>query len=1474
VIRRARALFVLLILALSMTSWPAGQWSAAYAQPTTLEPALSAALAKADEDEAIRVIVRLADAEHSALIESQLREPLARRIAQRTAFVRALRQSAEASQRDLLTYLAQPSVARQVSEVKSLWAINAVALAARPAVVQALARRPDVRSVALDRWQKWIHGIPSPLAAGVLTPALQARAPLSTALEARIQSGPLDPGQTTWGIAKIGADRVWRELGVTGSGVVVANIDTGVDWNHPALKPRYRGWSGRPAADHLHNWFDATGEGAVYPSDVNGHGTHTMGTIVGEGGIGVAPGALWMAAKAFNGQGYALLSWIHAAFQFMLAPNGNPTMAPHIVSNSWGSDDGSSTAFRDDVRALRAAGIFAVFANGNRGPAAGTVGSPASLPEAIGIGASDPDDDVARFSSRGPSPFGVVRPHLVAPGVRVLSAYPGGGYVTASGTSMATPHAAGVAALLLSISSTLDITATLFALTSTAKPLSTTLPNNDSGWGRLDAYRAVLSVMPHGVITGYVMHAGQPISGAQVVAHDGTLSPSAVSDAQGRYAIVAPPGIYTVTASAFGFFPSTSPPQIVTAGQLQQVNFALALRPSGVARGIVTDVVSGRLLTQTVVSALGTPVSGRADVGLGYYVLNLPAGTYTIEARLNGYLVQTQTVTVSDGQIIEAHFALTPTQRLLFVDSGAWYYASAADHYRRAFDLLRLAYDEVRVRQVPRDTPTITTLLGYDAVIWSAPFDAPGLVGAGDAISRYLTAGGRLLLSGQDVAFYDGSWAFHPYFSRLNAVYLADDVPSRRVIGAPGTLLAGRAFSIAGGDGADNQGAVDVVGLRNADLGLPVARYQGDVRPSAWAGVYAGSCLPYRSALYAFGLEAIDTTAERAAVISRTLAAFAALSPTVGVALAHQPHPNFDLPAALPGQTITHVVRVRHIGEAGGTDTLSLTLAGGGWLAQVNPSTVTLAPCSATFVTVTVQVPLTATWDAHNALTLTATSIASPAASASVVLSHKTPAGILLVDDDRFFDKEDDYLDALAAYGNRADRWSTRGGDAAQGPPLDVLRMYPLVIWFNAYDWFSPLSAGELERLGAYLEGGGRVMLSSQAALYYLEGHPALARYFGLAGIDFTDATSNVVGAPGHAIGIGYAGGTLLTGLGGRFPYNWNLSTAVQPVQTASVVVRGDSGQPFGLAQTGLASGPRFTPNFQGALAPEQWRAVLLPWAFETLEPSARRALMNRIVGWLSWLGESSLAADAPDASPGQQVTFTLAAQLDPVRASSPLTATVSLSATLDGEGALVGSNLPAFVPPADAGSWHGVITAGQRLSWTFVAQVPTTATAGSALTATAFFSLDEVGVRFVKSASVRVGGTVLTAALELPAGAPRWGDRITVTAVLTNLGSTLAPSATLDVVVPAGPRLLTDTVTGPGTGDLRSADNRLIWRGPLNAGAAISITYAFTLPMFTPWPGAYYHAVMFGQEGGYEGQRDAWIAPQTWRRWLAIVRR
>ncbi|MDW8293451.1 MAG: S8 family serine peptidase [Anaerolineae bacterium] len=1444
--------------------------------PNSSSERLSAELREAlrvlPADAHVRVIVRFDSAQHAQLVEAQLSKPVAERRAQRTALVRALQAHAARAQQQVLAFLAQPEIAARVRDVRPLWIINALALSATPEVVRALAAREDVAAVTLDRWQKWTADATPPLA-GPLSAEHAARTPLSTTLSTFLQVGALSHGEVTWGVARVGADRVWRELGITGAGVTVANIDTGVDWHHPALKPRYRGWNGGPTVDHLHNWFDATNEGAVYPSDLHGHGTHTMGSIVAEGGVGVAPGARWMAAKGLNGDGFGFYSWLHAAFQFMLAPNGDPTRAPDVLSNSWGSENGSDAEFASDIRALRAAGIFVVFANGNDGPRAGSVGSPASLPGAVGVGASDEDDEVARFSSRGPSPFGEVRPHVVAPGVRVVSTFPGGGYARASGTSMATPHVAGVVALLRSVSPTLDITQTLFVLTSTATPLSTTLPNNESGWGRVDAYRAVLSVLPHGVITGYVLHAGQPISGALVQAHGDTHTPSATTDAAGRYALSAPPGVYTLTASAFGFALASTSPRIVHAGQAQRVDFALTLLPSGIVRGTVIDAVSGIALTQTLVRALGTPVHARADSGPGFYALHLPAGTYTIEARLTGYLIQTRTVVVSDGAITEVPFALTPTQRILLVDSGAWYYASAADFYQRALDELQLAHDTARIKHIPRDVPLITDLLRYDAVVWSAPFDAPGVVGAGDAISRYLAAGRSLLLSGQDVAFYDGFFAPSAYFRRLNAAFLADDAPSRRVIGAPNTLLAGRTFTIAGGDGADNQGAPDVVAVQDADRGMPIARYDADPRSNAWAGVYAATCLPYRAALFAFGIEAIHSATERAAVISRTLEAFIAPRPAQGVALAAQPQPHWEVPAALPGEVITHLLRVRHTGEAGITETLALTISSPRWQVSITPTQLMLAPCQAAWVTATMRVPLTATWDVTETALVTASLLSAPTVSAVTSLRGKTPAGILLVDDDRFFDREADYLSALAAFGNRVDRWSTLGGDARNSPPLHVLQMYPLVIWFNAYDWFDPLAEDEAARLASYLEGGGRLFLTSQAALYYVSpSHPFMRDYLGVSAVDFTSATSNVIGTPEHVVGLGFPNSTLLTGAGGRFPYNWNLSTALHPMRSAAVALRGDRYQPFGLAHRGEARGAARMPHVAGWLAPTTWRTVFMPFAFEALEPQARASLMNRVVGWLSWLGESSLTPHTHDVQPGELLTVSLRVLLDESRLSA-ITANVRVSATVSSEGTVLASELHGAAGQF-AGAWQGTLGAGQALTWNFVLTTSPALPAGTPLTITAFFALDELGTRFAREVVVRLGAPQLTATLQLAPTPARWGQRVTATVWLTNLGITHAPSVTLLAIAPFGARLLSHTVSASAGNANASVPNLARWEGALTAGTAVQMTYALTLPQLSASPSAFHHAVLYGDAEPLQHHIGTWIEPSTERAFLPIVAR
>ena len=271
-----------------------------------------------------------------------------------------------------------------------------------------------------------------------------------------------------WNIARVRADEVWRALDIAGAGVVVANMDTGVDWTHPALQSKYRGSD----SDHNYNWYDCTGTYPSTPADGYGHGTHTMGTMVGSapGGafhIGMAPAAQWTAVKVLDDDGVGYDTWIHAGFQWLLAPtdlsgsNPDPGQAPDVVNNSWGPglSNVADLTFLPDVQALRAAGIFPVFSAGNSGGLGdGSIATPAGYPESFAVGTTDFQDAIASFSSRGPSFWEELKPEVSAPGVDIRSSVPGGGYEGGwSGTSMAAPHAAGLAALLLSANPTLTV---------------------------------------------------------------------------------------------------------------------------------------------------------------------------------------------------------------------------------------------------------------------------------------------------------------------------------------------------------------------------------------------------------------------------------------------------------------------------------------------------------------------------------------------------------------------------------------------------------------------------------------------------------------------------------------------------------------------------------------------------------------------------------------------------------------------------------------------------------------------------------------------------------------------------------------------------------------------------------------------------------------------------------------------------------
>lgn len=485
-------------------------------------------------------------------------------------------------------------------------------------------------------------------------------------------------GEPEWGVEKIGADQVWNE-GITGAGIVVASIDTGVDFSHPALVGNYRGNNHDGTFTHDYNWWDPSVSCPGEPCDNVGHGTHTMGTIAGGDGpgpftpdTGVAPGAEWITAKGCEDLGCSSESLLSSG-QFVIAPtdlagnNPNPALAPDLVSNSWGSDDPNDTFYLEAVQAWRAAGIIPVFAAGNAGEfGCGTAGTPGNFNEVISLGATDNKDDIAVWSSRGPSPTGKVSPNVSAPGVDVVSSVPGGGYEALSGTSMATPHAAGTIALMLSSKPALigNYDAVLNALNVTAvdRPDGTcgspdpsdNDPNYVYGEGRIDAKAAVDLVKSGGTLSGTVADSGTnlPIAGARVAANNGARQFATTADSNGNYSLFLAAGTYAVTAGAFGYSSAIAPGVVIETDKTTDHDFALDALPRFTVSGHVTASEDSSPIEGASVFAVGTPVPAAPTDAAGAYSLELPIGDYTLRASAGGCTeVATADISLVDANI-------------------------------------------------------------------------------------------------------------------------------------------------------------------------------------------------------------------------------------------------------------------------------------------------------------------------------------------------------------------------------------------------------------------------------------------------------------------------------------------------------------------------------------------------------------------------------------------------------------------------------------------------------------------------------------------------------------------------------------------------------------------------------------------------------------------------------------------------------
>ena len=357
-----------------------------------------------------------------------------------------------------------------------------------PAVaVKQLADQAGVAHVELD---SFVQGGRSPRAPAMRPPSARPEPPVAPAAQVGDPVAAMNkaPG---WNITTIHAPELWA-LGHTGRGVVVASMDTGVDLAHPLLRRQWRGGA--------NSWYDPHGEQPA-PHDAMGHGTQAMGIMVGVSALGVAPDARWIAAKLYNADGRARMSDIHLAFQWLMDPDGDlaTTDAPDVVNASWaltGRGPGACIReFGDDIRALRNAGIAVVFAAGNDGPAARTSSSPGNNPGVMSVGPVGRDLAVERQSSRGPSSCdGEIFPRLVAPGVNVRTADLSHGgvasYATASGSSLAAPHVAGVLALLAGAFPSASVADLESALVRGARDLGESGADNTFGYGYTDAWAA------------------------------------------------------------------------------------------------------------------------------------------------------------------------------------------------------------------------------------------------------------------------------------------------------------------------------------------------------------------------------------------------------------------------------------------------------------------------------------------------------------------------------------------------------------------------------------------------------------------------------------------------------------------------------------------------------------------------------------------------------------------------------------------------------------------------------------------------------------------------------------------------------------------------------------------------------------------------------------------------------------------------
>lgn len=567
----------------------------------------------------------------------------------RKAVIAQLSQTAIESQNGILDWLEEEKESGNVKNYEGFYIINAIHLKAKANLIEKLASYPKVDKIDINQ-------------------KIQAENPVDKQ-PSKVES---DRDEIEWNLKNIGADLAWNQ-GIRGQGVTVGIMDSAVDANHPALKRKFKGYDQSSDGVNFNdsNYFDAI-QGKQDTSGVldMAHGSHCTGIVLGSelnsngeefNRIGVAPDAQWINARIFdsNYKNVEQSSFIKAA-EWMLAPGNDPSKAPQIINNSWGGSQYlTDTWFKSTVDRWRQAHILPVFAAGNQMPGESLPGEssiviPASYPESFAVGAVDIMGNLASFSKRGPSLFdtSLIKPEISAPGVKVRSSIKDT-YAYMSGTSMAAPHVAGVAALVKSAKQNLDDREIQKILEETATPRTDsyykTTPNNGYGYGIVNAYAAVVKAMDKeiGTIRGRVMSDGKPIEAE--ISVEGTDIKVKSNSTSGEFFLVYPSeGDIKISCKAFGYN-SIDKTIKINKENTTHVDFDMIKKPTRNLEGSVSDKSGTKLSDVNVylVEDATTEIELTGNNGR-FSIKDVPVGEYTLRAFKHGYKFYEKKVTLDE----------------------------------------------------------------------------------------------------------------------------------------------------------------------------------------------------------------------------------------------------------------------------------------------------------------------------------------------------------------------------------------------------------------------------------------------------------------------------------------------------------------------------------------------------------------------------------------------------------------------------------------------------------------------------------------------------------------------------------------------------------------------------------------------------------------------------------------------------------